>query len=66
MRHGTKEGRREGVGGGGHGGEYKRGGSRKRKETEKRGSESEVLEGHPLSARFLGSQPLATKGLGRP
>ncbi|MEQ2249244.1 hypothetical protein ILYODFUR_027456 [Ilyodon furcidens] len=33
---------------------------------EKRNSESEVLEGHPLSARFLGSHPLTTKGLDRP
>lgn len=32
---------------------------------EKRGRESEVLEGHPLSARFLGSHPLTTKGPGR-
>lgn len=32
------------------------------KGSEKRGNESEVLEGHPLAARFLGSHPLTTKG----
>lgn len=33
---------------------------------EKRGSQSEVLEGHPLAARFLGSHPLSTKAPGSP